>query len=212
MGRRAWLIFAAVPQLRHATQVPIPKYTHEAALEVELDGFDTDLGLKSHVNVDICNIYVDTRSIKINRRIHIFALTEVVTVWYRAPEILLGSVGLLSAGWGRKMVQRFVTKILSIDDFWIFWGYRIKYNYNIYILYYIYMLNAWSIPYPFLKTSGLLMSVESSHPGWSPAILVWNPRCTGLMIIFAACQRTETWKSGWINGLTQRCPCEIWNL
>ena len=98
VGRRAWLIFAAVPQLRHATQVPIPKYTHEAALEVELDGFDTDLGLKSHVNVDICNIYVDTRSIKINRRIHIFALTEVVTVWYRAPEILLGSVGLLSAG------------------------------------------------------------------------------------------------------------------
>ena len=39
------------------------------------------------------------------------------------------------------MVQRFVTKILSIDDFWIFWGYRIKYNYNIYIyiLYYIYI-------------------------------------------------------------------------
>ena len=38
------------------TQVPIPKYTHEAAVEVELDGFDTDLGLKSHVNVDICRI------------------------------------------------------------------------------------------------------------------------------------------------------------
>ena len=31
-----------MPQLCHATQVPIPKYTHEAAVEVELDGFDTD--------------------------------------------------------------------------------------------------------------------------------------------------------------------------
>ena len=60
------------------------------------------------VHVSSCRymmIYVDTRSIKINRRIHIFAqlkehvwVTEVVTVWYRAPEILLGSVGLLSAG------------------------------------------------------------------------------------------------------------------